>query len=169
MQACYALPWDEYLPYAYDEVFHAPEEQERLFDVCLLGLHYPNRNLLVDRLRQNGVKVYYDLGPCFDEARTIYNQAPIGLNWSSKDDLTARVFELLGMKRLAVVNEVPDLGKFFQNGKDLITFNSVEEATEKILYYLSNEDELQALADQGHKTVKPHTWDTRISQILEGI
>jgi hypothetical protein len=169
MQACYALPWDEYLPYAYDPIWHAPEDQERLFDVCLLGLHYPNRNLLVDRLLQNEVKVYYDLGYCFDEARTLYNQAPIGINWSSKNDLTARVFELLGMKRLAVVNEVPDLGKFFQNGKDLITFNSVEEATEKILYYLSNEDELQALADQGHKTVKPHTWDTRISQILEGI
>jgi hypothetical protein len=167
MQDCYKKPGDEYLPYAYDPIWHAPEEQERLFDVCLLGLHYANRNLLVNRLMQNGVKVYYHLGDVFDEARAIYNQAPIGINWSSKDDLTARVFELLGMRRLAVVNNVTDLPRFFEGGKDLVTFNTLEEATEKILYYLANEDQLQAIADQGHKTVGPHTWDARIEQILE--
>lgn len=169
MQACYAQPGDEYLPYAYDPIWHAPEKKERLFDVCLLGLHYAHRNMLVDRLRQNGVKVYYDLGPCFDEARTIYNQAPVGINWSSKNDLTARVFELLGMKRLAVVNNVPDLPRFFRDGRDLVTFTSLEEATEKVLHYLANEDQLRAIADQGHGTVKPHTWDARIEQILEDV
>lgn len=169
MQDCYKKPGDEYLPYAYDPIWHAPEKQERLFDVCLLGLHYQNRNLLVDRLRQNGAKVYYDLGPSFDEARAIYNQAPVGINWSSKNDLTARVFELLGMRRLAVVNNVPDLPRFFRDGKDLVTFAGLEEATEKILHYLANEDQLQTIADQGHETVKPHTWDARVNQILEGI
>lgn len=169
MQACYAKPGDEYLPYAYDPIWHAPEEQERLFDVCLLGLHYPQRNTLVDQLRLNGVKVYYDLGPCFDEARAIYNQAPLAINWSSKNDLTARVFELLGMRRLAVVNNVPDLPRFFRDGKDLVTFTSLEEAIEKILHYLANEDQLEAIARQGHETVRPHTWDARIEQILEGV
>lgn len=166
MQDCYKKPGDVYLPYAYDPIFHALEKQERLFDVCLLGLHYPQRTALIDRLRQRGVKVYYDLGPCFDEARTIINQAPVGINWSSKNDLTARVFELLGMRRLAVVNNVPDLPKFFRDGADLVTFTGLDEAVEKILHYLANEDQLQAIADRGHETVKPHTWDARIEQIL---
>lgn len=166
MQDCYKKEGDVYLPYAYDPIWHAPEDQERLFDVCLLGLHYPQRNALVDRLMQNGVKVYYDLGPVFDEARTIYNQAPIGLNWSSKDDLTARVFELLGMRRLAVVNNVPDLPRFFRDGVDLVTFSTLEEATEKILHYLANEDQLEAIAERGHKTVEPYTWDARVEQII---
>jgi hypothetical protein len=169
MQKHYSKPGDEYLPYAYDPIWHAPEDQERRYDVCLLGLHYRNRNLLMSRLVENGVKIHYKLGPCFDEARTIYNQAPIGINWSSKDDLTARVFELLGMRRLAVVNNVPDLSRFFRDGKDLVTFTSLEEATEKILHYLANEDQLQAIADRGHKTVEPHTWDARIDQILEDV
>jgi spore maturation protein CgeB len=167
MQDCYKKPGDVYLPYAYDPIWHAPEDQEHLFDVCLLGLHYQNRNLLVDRLMKSGLKVYYQLGDCFDEARTIYNQAPIGINWSSKDDLTARVFELLGMRRLAVVNNVPDLPKFFRDGVDLVTFTGLEEAVEKILHYLANEEQLKTIAEQGHKTVKPHTWDARIEQILE--
>jgi hypothetical protein len=169
MQDCYKKAGDVYLPYAYDPVYHAPEKQERLFDVCLLGLHYQNRNLLVDSLMKNGVKVYYALGDVFDEARAIYNQAPVGINWSSKDDLTARVFELLGMRRLAVVNNVPDLPRFFRDGKDLVTFSVLHEAVEKILHYLANDDQLEAIARQGHETVKPHTWDARINTILEGV
>jgi hypothetical protein len=169
MQAHYQKPGDVYLPYAYDPLWHAPEKQERLFDVCLLGLHYAQRNTLIDQLRLNGVKVYYDLGPCFDEARAIINQAPVGINWSSKNDLTARVFELLGMRRLAVVNEVPDLPRFFRDGRDLVTFKGLHDAQEKILHYLANEDQLRAIAGQGHKTVEPHTWDARIKTILEGI
>lgn len=166
MQACYTKPGDKYLPYAYDPLWHCPEDQPRNFDVCLLGLHYPNRNRLVDALRERGVKVYYDLGPSFDEARELYNQAPIGLNWSSLNDLTARVFELLGMRRLAVVNHVPDLGRFFEDGKDLVAFDSLGEAVEKVLYYLEHENERETIVRRGHEMVRPHSWDARIETIL---
>lgn len=166
MQAHYAEAGDEYLPYAFDPIYHCPEEQPRNYDVCLLGLHYNQRNQLVEALRERGVKVMYDLGPVYDEARGLYNQAPIGLNWSSLKDLTARVFELLGMKRLAVVNEVPDLSRFFENGRDLVVFQTLEQAVEKVMYYLAHPDETEAIAEQGHQTAQPHTWDARIEQVL---
>lgn len=169
MQAHYSKPGDKYLPYAYDPVWHAPEDQPRTHDACLLGLHYEQRNALVGTLRARGLNVYYDLGPCFDEARALYNSAPIGLNWSSLQDLVARVFELLGMGRLAVVNSVPDLSKFFVDGADLAVFHSLDEAVEKVLYYHEHEEEARAIADQGHVTVGPHTYDARIAQILGGI
>lgn len=169
MQAHYSKPGDEYLPYAYDPVWHAPEKQPRTHDVCLIGLHYEQRNALVGTLRARGLEVYYDLGPCFDEARALYNQAPIGLNWSSLQDLVARVFELLGMGRLAVVNDVPDLDRFFVDGADLVAFRSLDEAVEKVLYYHEHTEEAQAIADQGHVTVGPHTYGARIAQILDGV
>lgn len=169
MQAVYAEAGDEYLPYAYDPVWHAPQEQPRNFDACLLGLHYQQRNELVHQLRQAGLNVHYDLGPCFDEARALYNQAPIGLNWSSKQDLVSRVFELLGMGRLAVVNVVPDLPRFFADGMDLVVFGGLDEAVEKTAYYWRNPDKAREIAEQGRKTVKPHTWDARVAQILEGV
>ena len=169
MQATYAKEGDIYLPYAYDPIWHAPEPQNREYDVCLLGLHYETRDRLVDALRNRGATVNYQLGPSFDEARALYNQAPIGLNWSSLRDLTARVFELLGMKRLAVVNDVPDLKTFFTNGEDLITFTTLSEATEKVLYYIDHPEEGQEIAEQGHKTVQGQTWDNRIAQILGAV
>lgn len=169
MQAIYAEAGDEYLPYAYDPIWHAPEEQPQNFDACLLGLHYQQRNELVHQLRMAGLNVHYDLGPCFDEARALYNQAPIGLNWSSKQDLVARVFELLGMGRLAVVNVVPDLPRFFADGTDLVVFGGLDEAVEQVLYYHQHPDKAAVIAEQGRKTVKPHTWDVRVEQILAGV
>lgn len=169
MQTPYMKGGDKYLPYAFDPVWHSPEEQPQNYDVALIGLHYPQRDQLVNTLRDRGVSVYYDLGPSFDEARALYNQAMIGLNWSSRQDLTARVFELLGMGRLAVVNRVPDLGNFFEDGKDLIGFDSLDEAVEKVLYYRDNPEEARAIADEGHCKVQPHTWDARIEEILGNV
>jgi hypothetical protein len=158
---------DEYLPYAYDPIWHAPEEQPQNYDVALIGLHYPNRNLLMEELKRRGLKVYYDLGPCYDEARALYNQAPIGINWSSLEDLTARVFELTAMRRCAVVNWVPDLDRFFKRG-DLATFDNLDEAIEQVTYYHDHPNEAQSIAQRGYEAVKPHTWDARICQIIDG-
>lgn len=169
MQACYSKPEDEYLPYAYDIEWHRPEEQPQNYDVCLIGLHYPNRNRLIEALRGRGVKVYYANGPVFDEARSLYNQAPIGLNWSSLNDLTARVFELLGMRRLAVVNRVPDLERFFKPWIDLIAFDKLEEAVEAVVHYRDYPDDAKTIAENGYRAVQPHTWDARIEQVLSDV
>lgn len=168
MQTPYKQESDVYLPYAYDPVYHAPEKQEPAYDVCLIGLHYQQRSRLVADLRAQGVNVYYDLGPAFDEARALYNSAPIGLNWSSLKDLTARVFELLAMKRLAVVNRVPDLGLFFDDSH-LAIFDTHEQAVEKVLYYLEHSSEAQKIAAAGYRRVKPHTWDARAETILSDV
>jgi hypothetical protein len=166
MQQVYAKPGDVYLPYAYDKEAHYPEEQPQNYDCCLLGLHYENRDLLVKELRKRGVNVLYDLGPVFDERRALECQTPISLSWSSRDDLIARVFEGLAMKRLVVTDKVPDLPKFFTEDKHLIAFSSLGEAVEKIMHYLNNPAEAQEIARAGYEAVKLHTYDARIGQIL---
>lgn len=165
MQTPYMKNGDKYLPYAYDPIWHAPEQQPQNYDVCLIGLHYEQRNRLVGALRDRGLNVYYDLGPSYDEARALYNQAPVGLNWSSREDLTARVFELLAMKRLAVVNRVPDLERFFSN-QDLFAFENIEEALKGIEWALKDKEGAAQVAQRGHETVQPHTWDARVEQII---
>ncbi len=167
MQTPYMREDDYYLPYAHDPLWHRPDAgQEQNFDACLIGLHYDQRTQLVTELRARGLEVYYDLGPSFEEARALYNQAPIGLNWSSLKDLTARVFELLGMGRLAVVNRVPDLDKFFKDETHLVVFDNLAEAVEKVVYYKEHPDEAEQIAQAGHEAVQAHTWDARIEQIF---
>jgi len=168
MQTPYMQAGDKYLPYAYDPILHAPEEQPRNYDAVLLGLHYEERNRLVSALREQGLNVHYDLGPIFDEARAIYNQAPLALAWSSQQDLCARVFEGAAMGRVVVTNRVPDLSKFFNEDTDLIAFSSVGEAVEKVMYYHERPDELTEMAERGRAAVELHTWDDRICQVIEG-
>ncbi len=166
MQTPYMAEGDKYLPYAYDPVYHAPEEQPRNYDAVLLGIHYDERNRLVEALREQGLNVHYGQGPIFEEARAIYNQAPLALAWSSKQDLCARVFEGAAMGRVVVTNRVPDLGRFFNEDTDLIAFSSLGEAVEKVMYYHERPDELAEMAERGRAAVEPHTWDARIQQVI---
>jgi len=170
MQTPYMANGDKYLPYAHDPIWHGhyPEKEADKYDVALVGLHYQHRTDLINNLRNKGMTCYYDLGPAYDKLNDIYHGTQIGINWSSLKDLTARVFELTGMKRLAVVNHVPDLDKFFVGGQDLIVFNSLSEAVEKIEYYRTHRDEAQAIAQRGYDKVQQHTWDARVDQILNG-
>lgn len=169
MQACYAKPGDEYLPYGFDPEYHRPEKQEQRYDVALIGLHYDNRNKLMSELERRGVRCLYTIGPVYEQARALYNQSLMGINWSSLNDLTARVFELLGMRRLAVVNHVPDLERFFRPGIDLIAFTSLGEAVEQIMYYRDNPEAARKIANIGHTVVQKHTWDNRVKVILENV
>ena len=168
MQSPYMQPGDEYLPYAYDPTIHYPEDSLLEFDACLVGLLYQEREQLIAGLRNQGLNVHYSIGPVFDEYREIYNRSTFALNWSSQQDLCARVWEGMAMKRVVVTNRVPDLDKFFLENRDYIGFDSIGEAIEKVLYF-HQDDATKSIAMEGYKAVKPHTWDARIETILNDL
>jgi spore maturation protein CgeB len=111
--------------------------------------------------------VDYDLGPVGWEAKARYAAAFVGLNWSSLKDLNARVFELLAMGKVAICNEVPDLTEFFVPDRDLLTFTTLSEAIEKVMWVFDHPGAAADIAGHGHCTVKPYTWDARIDQIIK--
>ena len=167
MQTPYMAAGDKYLPYAHDPAWHGyyDSKEEDEYDVALVGLHYQQRNELIATLKARGLRCYYDLGPAYDELNSIYHKSMMGINWSSLQDLTARVFELLGMRRLAVVNRVPDLARFFTD-RDLVIFDNMNDAVEKILYYKDNTTKADDIMQYGYETVQAHSWDTRVEQVL---
>lgn len=168
MQAAYKQPEDLWLPYAYDPEVHYDEDLPCRYDVVCIGLQYDNRKQVMDRLARQGLKTLLDTGPAFDEYRRLVCSAPIGFSWSSKDDLIARVFELLAMRRLAVVNRVPYIGEIFEPGRDLVVFGSADEAVQQIVTHLDNPGLAETIRDNGHKVVRPHTYDARVQTILAG-
>jgi spore maturation protein CgeB len=58
---------------------------------------------------------------------------------------------------------------FFEDGKDLLAFGTLEEAIDKVMWALAHPAEAEAIAGQGHQSVQPHTWDARIAHILEAV
>ena len=178
MQKPYIKPGDIWLPYGYDPIWHAQTTipaSERTFDAALIGLNYPSRNSLVERLRQpnthkhrdgHGFKVFYDIGPCYHDAREIYQDTVIGLNWSSLQDTTARVFELMALGITPVLNRVPDLMEMFVDRKDFLGFDTEDEAVAMVHSALDDLDWAQEIGENARLAVEPHSWDARMEKVL---
>jgi hypothetical protein len=169
MQTPYMTNGDIYLPYAYDPTIHYPHVIEWEYDVCMIGLHYQQRTELINRLLSKGLRVHYSIGEIFDEYREIYNKSKIGINWSSRLDMNARVWELAAMGVPAVQNTVPDMRTFFVAGDHYLEFSSLDEAVEKTLWALSNFGKAKHMAETSLRKVEPHTYDARVQQILERV
>jgi hypothetical protein len=170
MQKCYSEPGDIYCPYAFDPTVLYPDPLiPEDADCCLIGLHYENRNEWIRQLRARGHSVIYELGPIFDEYRQLNCRASIGLNWSSLNDVCARVFEIMGMGRTPVLNRVPDLEKLgLIENTHHYGFSSMDEAVQKVEIALKNPDEAHQIAKNAHDKVwKEDTWDLRVEQILK--
>ena len=167
MQTPYMKNGDVYLPYAYDPTVHYPMESNLEFDVCMIGLHYDQRTQLVNRLLKQGMKVHYSIGSIFDEYRELYNKSWIGINWSSKQDLNARVFELAAMGVTAVQNTVPDMKTFFVPGEHYLEFSTLDEAVEQAIRAKIDHEMSCEIANAALRKVEPHTYDARIQTILE--
>ena len=167
MQSNYMGAGEIFLPYAYDPTVYYPMDIPKEYDCCLIGLHYTQRDNLVNRLRQKGISVHYSIGEIFDENREAYNKAKIALSWSSLQDLPSRVWEGMAMKLAMVTNRVPDLNHFFVEGRDYLGFDGLDEAQRQVQFLLANLDKLNEIAENGYNTVLSHTWDARVQTILE--
>jgi len=171
MQGSYMRYGDKYLPYAYDPTVHYPMDIKKEYDVCLIGLHYDHRNRVVNALRGKGLNVFYDIGYIFDEYREINCKSKIGFNWSSLQDMNARVWELAAMRICAVQNTVPDMSKFFDPDVDYLSFNEADSAISQIERALSDDDLREEIANNAYQKVTSgnNTWDDRVEQLLEEV
>jgi hypothetical protein len=169
MQLYYSQPGEIYLPYAADETVHYPmPEVDKIYDACLLGLHYVNRDKLVTRLQSHHLSVKYGIGEIFDEYRLAYNQSKIALSWSTLDDIPTRVFEAMAMKLPLVANIVPDMPNFFVDGEDYFGFTTLDEADQRVKELLLDEGLRCWIAENGYrKVMEKHLWKYRIEQILK--
>jgi glycosyltransferase involved in cell wall biosynthesis len=169
MQTPYLAEGEQYLPYAYDPTVHYSEEEEKIYDVCLIGLHYNSRSAVMDLLKRKRYKVKYEIGPIFDEYRQAYNQSKVAFSWSSMLDMPARVWEAFALGVPLVTNRIPDLATYFVEGEHYLGFDTISStngAIEMIEFLLNNPEHAQIMANAAHRKVKPHTWDNRINQIL---
>ena len=169
MQSNYMEKDEIFLPYGYDSTVHFPENREKKYDVCLVGLLYPQRLNLINKLRNDGLSVFYDIGLIFSEYRQVYNESRIALSWSTLDDTPARFYEGLAMKLPLVANATPDALQLFTAGVDFLGFNTMEGAEHLILSLMKSDLMREELSTSGYEAVKSHTYDARIQTILETV
>lgn len=172
MQSAYSKEGDQWVPYAFDPQAHYYTPMPQNYDICFIGnLSTPTRKNTIEWLKTN-YNVFSDVGLLFEPCNDMYNQARIGFNVSSEQDLPMRFWEDMARRRLVVTNRVPDLMDLAcKEDQHYVAYSSVPELKEKLDYYLSHPDEAERIAATGwvwvHETRQ--TYVQRAQQILQSV
>ncbi len=100
--------------------------------------------------------------------------AKIGLNFHVDHQpgeldrgLNIRAFELAACGVFQLLQRVPGVTEFFEEGKEIVCFDSREEMIDKIRYYLAHDEERQRIAAAAHaRALREHTWAQRIERMV---
>lgn len=137
------------------------------YDVCFVG-HVNNkvREDALDRLFSEFPNFYYGQ-QLFDAAARKYAESKVCFNISMTDDLNMRTFEVMATGSFLLTSWIPTIEEFFEDGKHLVLYRSLDEMVDKAKYYLAHDDEREKIAQAGYEEViKKHTIQNRVDVIL---
>lgn len=100
-----------------------------------------------------GVVNYYSQMP------KVFALSKVNLNISLRSiraGIPLRVLDVLACGGFLLTNYQLDMQMYFEEGKNIVTFNNLLEMKEKAEYYLSHENERKKIALEGRKIVKEH-------------
>lgn len=119
------------------------------------------------RANKHGTVDYWSQSPL------VYHNTKINLNLSLKSIRTGiplRVWDILSAGGFCLTNYQPELLLYFENGKDLVIFEDVDDMIKKIEYYLNHEDERAQIAKNGYEKVKKlHQYQNRFDEMKKYI
>lgn len=146
---------------------------------------------------QLGVPAQYWMGRVkevrpHEKVNRIYNQARILLVFGSyadatveysKEELTnlvavsqrsggypCRLLSYLGSGSFVLADKRTEQERYFTDGVEAVTYNSVGECAEKILYYLKHEQEREQIATAGQRRyLEDHKPEVRMQRVLQTI
>lgn len=146
--------------------------EDRLMLLKLLGMHHQvklysreDNELLKDSVQFMGSCGYKI------EMPKIFKASKVNLNINlrvSQSGIPLRVMDVLGSGGFLISSFQPELAEFFVNGRDIVLYDSIEDAYEKVAYYLKHDDERQQIAINGKKVVEEnYTYEHQLKEIFE--
>ena len=83
------------------------------------------------------------------------------------DETTTRTFEIPACGGFMLHERTPEVLEFYDEGKEVACFGSVEELAEKINHYLAHRQEREAIARAGQaRCVPAYCYDSRVREVL---
>jgi hypothetical protein len=77
-----------------------------------------------------------------------------------------RLYEATGMGAMLLTDAKANLGELFEVGKEVVAYESAQDAVDKITYYNAHADERDAIAHAGHlRTLREHTYERRMVEL----
>lgn len=105
------------------------------------------------------------------EMPKVFHLSKINLNITMKPiqtGLSLRVWDILGCGGFLLSNYQAEIPEYFEIGKDLDCYESIDDLKEKCAYYLAHDDIRAEIADHGYQKVKQlHTYHHRLAQMMD--
>ena len=85
----------------------------------------------------------------------------------TKYQIKGRVFEVPGCKGFLLTEKCPYLDQYLRIDSEIVTFESLDEAIEKIKFYKKNINEIKRIKERGYlKVLNEHTYEKRLLEIF---
>jgi spore maturation protein CgeB len=158
------------------------------YDVCFVGLPFPNRVEMFESLRDYNLGVFGDhwtkyfmlkgeRTPSYYRGRAsgntvnkIYLSSKIVLNihhHHSIEGLNTRTFDIPACGAFEMVDYKKNVEKHFEIDKEIVTFKNIYELKSKIDFYLKNDDFRKTISESGlQRVLNEHTWVHRVMNII---
>lgn len=163
---------------SYDTIFHESLQsllakeitrRERLMLLFLLSqehhvaLFSNNNEEMLSQVDNRGVIDSYT------EVYKVYKSSKINLNISFKrivEGMPLRVFDIMGAGGFLLSNYQPELVENFVPGEECEVYTSIEDAVDKARYYLSHDEEREAIAKNGYNKVKQYSFENQLEKMF---
>lgn len=87
----------------------------------------------------------------------VFSGSKINLNITLRSihsGVPLRVLDIMACGGFVLSNRQPEIAEYFEDGVEIVMFNSLDECIEKIRYYLTHEEERRQIAESGRKKVQ---------------
>ena len=183
-----------YLPEAYNPHYHVrpnlpkPDAERKTgIDVLVIGHIYPYRSVFLDRLVSAGVNLticgtrYSYVSGGWDDRflgeyivgsrkAELIHGSKIVLNtmyYGEVEGVNVKFFEILGCEGFQLCDWKPVIPEHATPDREVTTFETVDEAVDKIRYYLAHEEKRWAIARAGYERARrEHTYEHRFAQMF---
>jgi spore maturation protein CgeB len=137
-----------------------------------LNLYKRAWNKLFKKFKVNSL--LFDTGRVTTEQMVdIFNQSKVNINLTGTNSLNSpnkvngRFFEITGCGSFMLCEECFGADKFLVDGKDYVSFNSIEDLAKKINYYIENEKEREKIAESGYEKSASFRYDVILKNIFD--
>ena len=159
--------------------------KENGVDVCFVGIFDKYREKFLEAVSDHKLGIWswtigryeteltkFHRGVVYGEDMIkVYKSSKIVLNIHREFEESGgnfRLFEIPACGAFQLVDEKSDIGKYFEVGKEVVTFRNEYDLKRKIKYYLQNPKEREEIAEAGYNRVKrDHTLIDRMSRIID--
>ena len=101
---------------------------------------------------EEGMPANYGPLKYYEEMPFVFRNSKLNLNITLKDirlGIPLRALDIMGSRGVFMSNYQPELAEMFENGKDAVLYESVEDAVEKMDFYLKRDDLREKIARNG--------------------